>query len=180
MNIFFLHLRTKLCAQYHVDRHVVKMILETAQLLCTAIWVLGGTAPLKETHKNHPSAIWARSGRVNWKWLRKLGLSLCEEYTFRYGKTHKLEPVLRDLKPPTNLPDVPFTPPPQAMPDVYKESGGTVLDSIKAYRKYYVSGKKHLHLWKNRHAWKNRNVPSFILKEYPDYASFSTSASFST
>lgn len=177
MNIFFLHIRTKICASYHVDRHVVKMILETAQLLCTAIWVLGGTAPLKETHKNHPSAIWARSGRVNWKWLRKLGLALCKEYTFRYGKTHKLEPVLRELEPPTNLPDVPFFPPPQAMPDIYKEkvvlsdtSGkSNIIATIRAYRKYYVIGKKHLHLWKTRHAWKNRNIPSFILKEYPEY-----------
>lgn len=177
MNIFFLHLRTKLCAQYHVDRHVVKMILETTQLLCTAIWVLGGTAPLKETHKNHPSAIWARSGRINWKWLRKLGLALCEEYTFRYGKIHKLEPILKTLEPPSNLPNVPFFPPPQAMPDVYKETGdcGTVcsatLNTIKAYRKYYITGKKHLHQWKTRHAWKNRNIPSFVLKECPDYLS---------
>lgn len=163
MNIFFLHLIPSICAIYHVDRHVVKMILETAQLLCTAIWVSGKEAPYKKTHENHPSAIWARKSKANWLWLKKLGIALCEEYRFRYGKIHKSESIIRALECP-ELPDDEFTSPTPAMPDKYKCDC-----SLKSYRNYYLFGKVHLHLWKTRHAWKNRDIPPFVLKEYPHY-----------
>lgn len=156
MNIFYLHHDPKICARWYVDRHVVKMILETCQLLCTAIWLSGGIAYCKPTHTNHPSAIWTRANKSNWKWLRQLGLALCEEYTFRYGKTHKLEKIIRELTVP-NIPKGDFVQPPQAMPDEYKHE-----DSIIAYRNYYVLGKAHLHFWKSRHAWKKRDIPPFI------------------
>jgi len=175
MNIFYLHKRTRKCAMYHVDRHVVKMILETCQLLCTAIWVSiregkekpnREEPPFKSTHEKHPSAIWTRESKENWKWLRRLGKELCKEYTYRYNKIHKCESIIQSLKCP-NLPDKEFTQPLQAMPDEYKHK-----NSIIAYRKYYLHGKKHLHLWTNRHAWKNRNVPKFILKFNPEYENF--------
>lgn len=169
MNIFFLHFNPKKCAKYHVDRHVVKMILEYAQLLCTAIWLTCSEAKLKnnspaykKTHENHPSAKWVRKSKSNWLWLHKLSLKLCKEYTHRYGKTHKTESVLRNLQCPP-LPDKKFTDPPQAMPDEFKDQ-----DTITAYRNYYLFGKKHLHRWKTRHAWKNRNPPNFILEIYPE------------
>lgn len=57
MNIFYLSRDPVLCAEMHCDKHVVKMILETAQLLSTAHWELGSTAPYKPTHKNHPLAL---------------------------------------------------------------------------------------------------------------------------
>lgn len=158
MNIFYLHYKQKKCARYHVDRHVVKMILETCQLLCTAIWLSGGTAHCKPTHQNHPSAVWARTNKNNWLWLKGLGLALCREYTFRYNKVHSLQSVLEELQVP-DLPDEDFFPPPQAMPDMYKDE-----DAIKAYRNYYIHGKIHLHHHKTRHAWKNRTIPKFILR----------------
>ena len=157
MNIFYLHHNPRRCAKYHVDRHVVKMILETCQLLCTAIWLSGGTAHCKPTHQNHPSAIWCRKSKANWLWLQELGIALCEEYTFRYGKVHKLDSVIRKLKVPLNLPEDEFTQPTPAMADEYKEG-----DSITSYRNYYILGKCHLHFWTNRHAWKNRNIPRFV------------------
>lgn len=163
MNIFFLHYNPKKCAKYHVDRHVVKMILETCQLLCTAIWVCGGEAPLKKTHENHPSAIWARESKENWNWLRSLGIALCKEYTYRYDKKHKLEDTLYELSCP-ELPEKKFTEPRQAMPDKYKDES-----SITAYRNYYLYAKKHLHQFKTRHAWKKRRIPKFVLKKYPEY-----------
>jgi len=156
MNIFYLHHIPKLCAKWHVDRHVVKMILETCQLLCTAIWLSGGEAHCKPTHKNHPSAIWARANKENWLWLQQLGIALCEEYTYRYGKIHRLDAVIRDLTVP-DLPDGEFYQPTPAMPDEYKTG-----DSLTSYRNYYILGKCHLHFWKNRHAWKNRDIPRFI------------------
>jgi hypothetical protein len=173
MNIFYLHHNTRKCARYHVDRHVVKMILETMQILCSAIWVSiengnnEPVPPLRLTHKNHPSCVWARANKSNWIWLKKLGKSLCKEYTRRYSKTdkagnvlikiHKLEAPLRALCVP-NIPDGEFTQPTQAMPDEYKNES-----SLVAYRNYYIKGKKHLHSWKDgRHAWKTRDIPFFI------------------
>ena len=154
MNIFYLHPDPQTCATYHVDKHVVKMILETAQLLCTAHWETGGEAPYRSTHKNHPSAIWARKNINNYKWLCQLGLELCKEYTHRYGKTHKTQQHLEwlDKNPPT-LSEGNMEPPTLAMPDVFKCK--TVLES---YQKYYKFGKKHLH------QWKKRNEPDFIEK----------------
>ena len=152
MNIFYLHKEPKECAQYHVDKHVVKMILETAQLLCTAHWLNGSEAPYRATHKNHPSAIWTRRNKSNYKWLCKLGMELCKEYTYRYGKTHKTQKHLEWLT--HNIPNIPegkFTPPTLAMPDVFR-----CADTLHAYRKYYMYGKKHLH------NWKKREQPKFI------------------
>jgi len=156
MNIFYLHELAMICAQMHVDKHVVKMILETAQLLCTAVWLSGGEAPYKATHKNHPSAIWARESKGNWLWLRELGLELCKEYKYRYGehKEHKTQKVLEGLVCPSNLSDKPFTPPPQAMPDEFKHP-----DTITAYRRYYLYNKAHLH------KWTKRDVPDWVLME---------------
>jgi len=152
MNIFYLDKEPKLCAQYHVDKHVVKMILETAQLLSTTHWVLGGEGPYKQTHKNHPSAIWARSNKSNYTWLCELGMELCKEYTHRYGKTHKTQQHIEWLS--TNIPNIPdgkFTQPTLAMPEQYKSE-----DHIKSYQLYYVKDKSHLH------SWKNRETPEFI------------------
>lgn len=163
MNIFFLHRNPKKCAKWHVDRHCVKMILETAQLLCSAIWVFGKDAPYKLTHKNHPCAIWTRSCKENWLWLKELGIALCEEYTFRYEKKHKTYDVIMSLECP-ELPEKDFFDPPQAMDVKYKKE-----DTIEAYRNLYIYGKDHLHFWKNRHAWKNRKIPKFILKAKPEY-----------
>jgi len=164
MNIFYLHYNPRICAKWHVDRHVVKMILETCQLLCTAIWLCGGTAHCKPTHQNHPSAIWTRANKENWIWLQKLGIALCEEYTYRYEKVHVLEKVIRELCVP-DLPDGDFYEPTPAMPNEYKCTN----NSLMSYRNYYILGKCHLHFWKKRHAWKNRNIPSFIQKvcQYP-------------
>jgi hypothetical protein len=88
MNIFYLHRDVWQCAKMHCDVHVNKMILESAQLLSTAHHELGSTAPYKTTHKNHPSAVWARSGRYQYQWLYRLLEALSDEYTFRYGKVH--------------------------------------------------------------------------------------------
>lgn len=177
MNIFFLHRNPKKCAKYHVDRHVVKMILETAQMLCTAIWIVmdedyleKNPPPYKKTHYNHPSNVWARKSKKNWQWLHSLGLELCKEYTYRYGKVHKSQAIIESIECPSALSDDEFTSPTPAMPDKYKGNS-----SLKSYRRYYLKEKSHIHIWKNskgisRHAWKKRKVPKFILQYYPFYA----------
>ena len=92
MNIFFLSLDPAEAARLHCDKHVVKMILESCQLLYCAHWMCGTIMPsnaYKKTHPNHPCAKWVRESQANYRWLCRLGLELCGEYTFRYGKHHK-------------------------------------------------------------------------------------------
>ena len=154
MNIFFLHLDPKTCAQMHVNSHTVKMCLETAQILSSVHHVTNSTytPEYKLSHKNHPCCIWARESLSNYKWLTQLGLELCKEYTYRYGKIHKCESIIKDLEQNLpNIPDIGFTKPRQAMPDEYKEE-----DSVWAYRNYYFYGKEKLH------KWKNRNIPEWM------------------
>ncbi len=146
MNIFFLDSDPKKCAEYHNDKHVVKMILETAQLLCGVHWAIGGEAPYKLSHKNHPCSIWVRSSLENYLWLCELGLELCEEYSYRYSKKHKSQQIIEWCvvnKP--QIPDVPFKEPPRAMPNVFK-----VEDVTQSYRNYYIGAKKDFCKWKNR------------------------------
>ncbi len=147
MNIFFLDYDPKKCAQYHNDKHVVKMILETAQLLCGVHWVIGNEAPYKLSHKNHPCSIWVRSSLENYLWLCELGLELCIEYEYRYGKKHKTYDVIMwcILNKP-NISDVEFTTPPLAMPDHCKIEN----NPIKSYRNYYMIEKSSFCKWKGR------------------------------
>lgn len=151
MNIFYLDENFKKAAEYHNDKHVVKMILETAQLLCTAHHILDPNKPhtnlYRLTHKNHPCAIWVRNGINNYRWLYNLFCSLCDEYTFRYGKVHMTDKKLRKIlkKAPANIPNVAFTEPLQAMPEEVKSSC-----SVTAYRNYYNKHKKHLATWTKR------------------------------
>jgi hypothetical protein len=147
MNIFILDNNPKKCAEYHVDKHCVKMILETAQLLCGVHWVLESEAPYKLSHKNHPCAIWARECIENYIWLCDLGLELCDEYTYRYGKRHKSQDIIEwCLMNQPNLRDNgDLTPFALAMPDECK-----VGDAVESYRRYYVAEKSGFAVWKNR------------------------------
>lgn len=153
MNIFVLSENIKECATYHVDKHIVKMPLETAQMLCTTINVMGGESPYKSAHINHPCSIWARQSKSNFLWLCELGKELCREYTYRYGKIHSCEKVIDYCyqNVPLNLEDKGLTRFAEAMDDMYK-----LENPILSYRKYYIEGKKHLH------SWKKRQIPNFI------------------
>jgi hypothetical protein len=156
MNIFFLDFDVKKCAEYHCDKHVVKMILETAQLLCSAHHVTGGTAPYKLSHKNHPCSIWVRASLSNYLYLCELGLALGEEYTHRYGKKHKSVEVIEwCLSNRPNIHDVDFTSPPLAMGDEYKIGN----DVIESYRNYYKGAKSEIV------SWKNRETPDWFLQK---------------
>lgn len=158
MNIFFLSLDPDEAARLHCDKHVVKMILETAQLLYTAHWVYGSTLPedaYRKTHPNHPSARWVRESLVNYTWLCRLGMALCAEYSFRYDKEHKTQRHLLWLSEhsPLDLIDVGWTLPRLAMPDEFKD-----IDPVIAYRNYYVGAKLRLL------SYKKRPVPEFLAK----------------
>ena len=146
MNIFYLDEDPKLCAQYHCDRHVCKMVIEGVQLLSTAHWMTGGEAPYKKTHVNHPSNKWARESLSNYVWLCDMTMELCKEYTHRYGKRHKTQEHLEWCM--VNLPNIEdkgFTEIPQAMPDECKRE-----NPIDGYRNYYNVEKAYMCKWKNR------------------------------
>lgn len=146
MNLFVLDEDPETCATYHCDKHVVKMIVEVAQLLCTAHHVLGteDKIPYRKTHTNHPCARWVRSSSSNYQWALELGLSLCVEYTKRYGRRHKTQDVLdwcHRNKPP-RLPEKPLDPFVQAMPPSYQGP-----NAVDAYRRYYMGEKRKIAKW---------------------------------
>jgi len=133
MNIFILDNNPQLCAQYHNNKHVVKMILESAQLLCGAHWVTGSEAPYRLSHKNHPCSIWVRECLENYMWLCDLGMELCREYTYRYGKRHKTQDIIEwCINTPPNIEKLGnLTPFKLAMPNECKI--GNAVDSYREY-----------------------------------------------
>lgn len=146
MNIFYLDSDLVLNAQYHVDKHVVKMITEQNSLLSSVHLLSGSEAPYKLTHKNHPCAIWVRESISNYIWLCYSTLALCKEYTFRYVKIHKGEAIANwHLNHLPYIQNISLTERPKCMDEIYKRD--TVIES---YREYYRSDKSHLHSWKKR------------------------------
>ena len=153
MNIFYLDRDPKLAAQMMCDKHVVKMILESAQMLSTTHRVLDGdeyadnVGLYKMAHKNHPSTIWVRSSSANYDWLYIHMVSLMNEYTHRYGKHHATERLRNILfMPPLNIDiEAPFTDPPQCMPEECKGD-----DTVLSYQKYYIMEKSNFATWKRR------------------------------
>lgn len=157
MNIFYLDNHVKECAKAHCDKHVVKMILETAQLLSTAHHVLGGNgAVYKKTHENHPCAKWVRESAGNYFWAWGLMIALGKEYKFRFGRDHKtiVDHERTLFQPPNELHGLP-TVPPLAMPDACKIGG-----AIDSYRQYYLTEKKELLHYTRREPpeWMRKNL----------------------
>ena len=144
MNIFYLDEDPEVAAIVQYNKHVVKMILESAQMLCTAHHELlyDPDVPYKPAHVNHPSTIWCRQNTRHYFWLYEHMLALGHEYTNRYGKTHLTIEKCRDVlyTPPLYIDNTPFTQPPQCMPDEYKVEG----HSSKAYWNYYINDKKRI------------------------------------
>ena len=145
MNIFYLHSDPVKAAKYQYNKHVVKMILESAQMLCTAHHLLDPCSsddiPYKVAHKNHPSTIWVRYSAPHYLWLYYHMIALGEEYTKRYGKKHLTITKCKDVlaRYPGGIFNVGFSQPPQAMPDEYKHDC-----AIHAYWQYYIGDKRHI------------------------------------
>ena len=150
MNIFVLDSDPKVSAKMLCDKHVIKMILESCQILCTVAHGLKiPNVPYRATHQNHPCTIWASNNRANAKWLYEHLEEMCDEYTLRYQKTHKSSyflPFFQDDLLPRMNPGT-MTPFAQAMPEQYRNK-----DAVIAYRAYYVAEKQTIATWK---------VPSF-------------------
>ena len=164
MNIFYLDRDPDIAAQMQCDKHVVKMILESAQMLCTAYRVCDGDeyadrmGMYKMAHKNHPSSVWVRASEDNYDWLWRHMCALMDEYTYRYGKHHassRLVDALCDA--PFYVGNNEFTDPPQCMPDYCKGE-----DTILAYQNYYI-------LEKSKFAkWTTRQPPTFFIQQHDE------------
>jgi hypothetical protein len=153
MNIFHLDEDVVVSAMYHNNRHDVKMILELAQLLCSAHHSIGSTFTdiYKKTHYNHPCAIWVRECVENYNYTYNLFCALCDEYKFRYGKTHLTDTKMRVNLKNINLPSRgKMTFPPLCISDNCKKQVSSFKDVIECYREYYRVDKAHLAEWKNR------------------------------
>lgn len=150
MNIFFLDKNPKVAAENHCDKHVVKMVLESAQLLCGVHHCVSSERdiPYKLSHKNHPCAIWARNSIENYRLLCEIAINLCYEYTFRYEKIHNSQKVVEwCIAHPPKIENKGVTDLPKAMPDLYK-----VPCPIQSYRNYYLGEKSKFATWKKRNA----------------------------
>lgn len=165
MNIFFIDRCPIKSAQQLCDKHVVKMVLETAQMCSTAMhdWhsspdtmVDYPTDLLKNIYKpayqNHPMTKWVRDLNCNLVWAIRHGLAIGEEYKYRYDKDHNSTSILQKIKDYMEhmgwwiiLEDNRHSKPPQCMPDEYKCD-----DYVEAYRNYYRKDKAHILKWTNR------------------------------
>lgn len=151
MNIFVLHNDPVVAAQMMCDKHVVKMILESNQMLSTVARKHGYDAPYRTAHPKHPCTLWAGESYENWQWLVKHSRALCEEYTSRYGRIHKSQAVTEWAENLSiNLPTTGQTPFRLAMPDEYKTE-----NPVESYRNYYIGAKARIA------KWKNGNVPNW-------------------
>lgn len=179
MNIFYLNEDPVVSSHLHCDKHVVKMVIEYAQMLSTAHRILDGEEYLDKTangrnikryrlqdtemenvlykasHIKHPSAIWVRENAIQYQYMYDMFVALCDEYTYRYGRVHETDKKLRVLldQLPMNIELGSWREPPQCMPDDVKTD-----KSIDAYHKYYQVYKKDFA------KWTDRPVPNFMSK----------------
>lgn len=144
MNIFYLHRDPVKAAVVQYNKHVVKMILESAQMLCTAHHCYGSgeqkaNVPYRQAHLNHPSTIWARQSISTYMWLYDHMIALGKEYTKRYNKEHLTIIKCREFLsiPPKHIQGYDWSEPPQCMPEEYKVDN----DAVTAYWNYYEQEK---------------------------------------
>lgn len=161
MNIFMLDDDVIKCAEYHVDKHVVKMILEYGQLLSTAHHVQGSNREgmYKPAYVNHPCGLWTRQSQENYQWLYALWCATLDEYTFRYGRIHAADRLRDVLKPsPKGIKRRGLIPLLPCMDDEYVvfPFPKNIDQSIVNYRSYYVHGKRRMH------SWRRRNRPEWL------------------
>lgn len=161
MNIFYLDSAWHLAARHLCDRHVVKMTLETTQILCSIHHYVGNTqVPYRKSHINHPCCVWSRQSFTNWLLLMNYGRFLASEYTFRYNKTHAcakiMDWLLANTKPsmfPTIIDSV-FVQPPPLVPNVKHLNPYHSLSfstcPVTAHREYYIEKSQFIDMQWNK------------------------------
>ena len=153
MNRFILDTTPRASAQAHCDKHVVKMIVEEAQMLSTVHVEYGNDDPrlYRPTHRRHPCTLWAGQSRSNYRWAYQLFQSLISEYDYRYRRHHASLRLLQPLlHPPADMPELGLTPFPQSVPEDLRGD-----DPVTAYRAFYLRDKARFATWTRRQppAW---------------------------
>jgi hypothetical protein len=162
MNIFFLDKTPEKSARYLCDKHVPKMLLESAQMLSTAVQKHKGRIEelYKPAYPNHPMTIWVGECWHNFNWALQNAIAIHDEYKFRFDKIHKSYRIIEDILHNDYKWDIPntfnFTRVPQCMPDEYKKHPRS---HIKAYRDYYAGEKEYFAKWE-----RGRNEPKWFKK----------------
>lgn len=156
MNIFLLDVDLKENAKFYCDKHLIKMILESAQLLCTVVQIKGGQAPYKPTHINHPCTKWLLENGANWDLLVDLTKELNEEYRFRFNhkNNHKSYDIIMNLTKPHYNNEI-FTGMFNSVTDEVRRTN--ITDTIKYYRQYYKDKTNTMNM-----KWTKREIPKFI------------------
>jgi hypothetical protein len=167
MNLFILSLIQQEIAEYMMDKHVSKILLEAVQMLCSAKKILDPEDEINDrlykiAHKNHPVTIWCRKSKENFIWALDLVDELHKEWRYRFGhsdtkfhKSYLVALILRDNLPSDDkFEETGLTPFALAMPDKYKSD-----DPIMSYRNYYMSEEKQkIATWN-----KNRSRPDWYI-----------------
>jgi hypothetical protein len=163
MNIFVLDKSQLNNVQYYIDAHVIKQVLETAQILCTVRHSIGDhNAEYRATHIHHPCTIWAGQSSKNYEWLCELGLTIAQEYSYRYGKDHKSADIILDCY--NSIPDIPgeLTDSPTCMADKFIISNSLVDN----YRNYYINDKVFDKSGNLMAKWTKRSRPDWFIDKY--------------
>lgn len=174
MNIFILDDSPRKAAEYHCNKHVVKMILECGQMLCAAHWMHllknyydgdisdfkrvrdiqqwlydnthpAEQPPWKLSHMRHPCTLWTNESYSNYHWHWQLGVELCKEYTKRYKKIHKSEVVIDWLG--KNTPRFMKDKGLTAFPICMREEYKVKDNPVQSYRNYYIHDKVRFAKW---------------------------------
>ena len=159
MNIFFLDKTPSFSARYLCDKHVPKMLLESAQMLSTAVQKY--TDRIEELYKpaypNHPMTKWVGFNRDCFRWALENAVFISQEYCKRFKKLHKSSKIINNIYDNNYIDDIPdgfFKEPPQCMPDEYKHK-----NYVTAYRRYYNTDKKYFAKWE-----KGRSCPEWWIQ----------------
>lgn len=161
MNIFVVNESPVRSARELCNKHVVKMCVETAQILSTAMHLRGVEGPYKSTHKSHPSVLWTLKSVHNARWLLEHGRALLDEYTNRYDKIHATTRAIDAIEKSwydtwnSSGDSSHHTEFVQCMPDVFKNKDATI-----AYQTYYINDKAKFAKWAPR-----ANPPSWWINQ---------------
>ena len=188
MNLYVLDANPTSAARFHNDRHVSKAILECVQLLVSAHVYLNGKSTadtrlafdtdefMRETHINHPNAVWTRTSRATYVWVYMLLTELLVEYRRRNGRAHAytlrglISPPAPEAGPAATLPAAPSASASHGLPEggiwgsLYAYPLALPIgprppwpqcvppryqrsDTVEAYRLYYYAEKRHLATW---------------------------------
>lgn len=162
MNIFFLDEDPFKCPEYYYDVHVRKMLLETAQIICSVYWKYGFEAPYRPSHVSQASVLWASACYMNFTWVNRLFMGLCEEYRYRFDTEHKtIDTLLEffktdqahklfDVLPRYDIYNVMYRTPFVHIAKEMNISGYTDQCVVEDYRDYYKNQKEHLKQYTKR------------------------------